>query len=312
MRRALTGCAALALLWASAAHADDKNSPAAEAKAEAEPAKKLWKVGASAAYRTLLIDEDPRNGMALVYGANASGKVFDGAKAYIGVGLYEGFTAVEDESGFLFQDTRVGFKYATPIDLGGDRELGLTHDLRLFLPTSRASANKELYVAPMLTVTAQTEVTAGLAVSVAPHFRYRFHGRSQQEGPSGRSTTQFDTGIHGGVDYTLELGGAGELSAGVSAGSVWLHRYDGPSPEEAVAEARANGQPMLSTSGAFHNEQTFQLYDYGVSLAYTPLAYVTVAVGAEQAGSVLRNGVVNTFIAHRDETEYFLSVSGRY
>ncbi len=312
MRAALTGCAALALLWAPAAHATDKNAPAQEgeatAEAEAETAKRPWKVGAAASFRSLVLDEDPRNDMALVYSASVSAKVFDKATAYIGAGLYEGFTAVEDESGFLLQDTRVGLKYAIPVDLGDDRTLNLTHDLRLYLPTSRASQKQDLYVAPMLRLGLSSEVIPGLTVALLPHFRYRFHGTAMRYG--GTANTQFDTGVHAGLDYSLDLGDIGTFDAGFSAGSVWLRRYDSPSQAE-QDEALRETQPMVE---AFvdDTEQTFQAYDYEVHIGYSPVKYVSIGFGIEQGGSVLRNGVVNTFLVHRDETEFVATVSGTY
>lgn len=317
MRAALTGCAALALLWAPAAHATDKNAPAQEAdaapaaqattEAAAAPAR-AWNVGAIAYFRSLLLDEDPRNGMALIYEANVAARVFDEGTAYIAAGLYEGFTTVEGESGFLLQDTAVGLRYATPVDLGSGRELGVVHDARLYLPTSRASQNQDLYVAPMMRLVLSTEVVPGLTLGVIPHFRYRFHGTAMRYG--GQANTQFDTGLRGGLDYSLDLGGAGTIDAGFSVGSVWLHRYDSPSQAE-QDDAVHELQPMVDVY-VDDTEQTFQAYDYEVHVGYTPVKYLTIGLGLEQGGSVLRDGVVNTYLFHRDETELVASVSGRY
>lgn len=313
MRASLTiGGACLALLWAGNAVAADKNAADADASAEAEveAPKRPWSVGASVTFSRLVVgDEDPENDMALVYEATASGK-YEGVTGFIAGGMLEQFSEEEGESPFELQDTRIGAAYGTPVAVGEDLELGIMHQLQLFLPTSQASQRRDLIMAPMATVTFSMEVIEGLGVSLVPHFRYRFHGEAETHGGGGN--VQFDTGAHLGVDYTLALGDFGEVTAGLSGGSVWVHKYDARTDAELQEEIDrfdiGSARPSLSND----TDQNFQTYDYEVHVAYTPLKYATLTVAMEQGGGVLRSGVVNTFLFHRDETQLVVSLSGRY
>ena len=109
------------------------------------------KLSLSASYRKLLItDVDPANDMLMLYGLGVSGRLFQGATAYLKLGLSERFVSVDRESGFLFRDVVLGTKVSTPIDLGGGRTLALSNVVAFYLPTSRASLNQDMYVAAQL------------------------------------------------------------------------------------------------------------------------------------------------------------------
>jgi hypothetical protein len=305
MRVSLTLACALCLVASAYAAEDDL---AAEADAEVEAPKKPWKVGASVTFSRLVVgDDDPENDMALTYGAKASGKAA-GVTAFLGVGLRSVFTDATGIPPDRLQDTRVGASYATPVELGDGLELGIKHQLELFLPTSTVSQKRDLYVAPMASVSLGMEPIEGLSVGLSPHFRYRFHGTALRHG--GSANVQYDTGVHVDADYTLALGKFGDLTAGFSTGTVWVHKYDAPSNADIAADDLISGSATASLPN--DTEQTFQTYDYEVHLAYTPLPYASLSVGLEQGGGVLRNGVVNTFLFHRDETQLVVSLSGSY
>ncbi len=259
---------------------------------------KFWRVGLDSQFRMLAVsDEAPENGMALVFETRISAEVFENATGYLRAGLLQSYAPPEpDESSWYIQDVRPGFAYKTPVQLTDDRKLGITHDLAVFLPTSRASQNQDLYAAPMYTLKLSHEVLKGFHVVAIPHFRYRFHQYAERVGPGAPMNTQLDTGIHGALEYGFGVG-FGEMSLGGSVGSIWLRRY--PSRDDYESEA-SDQAPW------------FQVYDYEVHVAYTPIEYATVAVSLEHAGSVLRDGVVNTFLFHRDETELVFTLSLAY
>ncbi len=296
---------ASALCFVASAYAAE-DELATEAKVEAP--KKPWKVGASVTFSRLFIgDEDPANDMALVYGAKASGTGL-GVTGFIAAGVRERFTDEVEGGNVRLQDTRIGASYATPVDLGDDLELGIKHQLQFYLPTSKTSRDRDLYVAPMATVSLGIEPVEGLSFGLSPHFRYRFHGTALRRGGSGN--VQYDTGVQAGVDYTLALGAFGDLTAGFSGGSVWVRKYDAPSNSDIDDRDLIPGNATASLPN--DTEQTFQTYDYEVHLAYTPISFATLTVALEQGGGVLRNGVVNTFLFHRDETQLVVALSGTY
>ena len=110
--------------------------------------------------------------------------------------------------------------------------------------------------------------------------------------------TQYLLGARPFVSYALpDLGRFGGLSADAYLLSTWQRRY--ASRESYLSEA-SEAAPL------------FQMYGWGASLSYEPVKYVSVSVGIDHGGSVLRNGIVNTLVAHRDETELGVSVIGRY
>ncbi len=285
---------------AAAPEADASATATAAVQTEGEG--KLWNARVDVHLRMPAIDEDPENDVALFYLAKVSGKLFEGAKAFIQAGLFEYFTAEEGDTAFRLQDTQIGFSYATPVKLAEGHELGVTHIFKLYLPTSRASQKQDLYLAPLVRLALDYEVVEGFSVALYPHFRYRVHQYAERAGPYGApNLTQLDTGLHAGADYTLSLGDFGKAGAGFSLGSIWLQRYAARDDFESPQSDQA---PWLQT------------YDWEAHLTYTPIRYVSVAFSIEHNQPVLRDGVVNVDFFDATGvtklTEFVFAVSGRY
>ena len=250
-------------------------------------------------YRMLaVVDEDPANDQYLFWLGTLAGKVFPGGTLVLQMGFTERFVAQPDESGVLLRDTVVALRYATPIELGGGLKLSMTHELGFFLPTSRASRNQDLYVAPRYRLLADVEVIKGLDVSFIPEFRYRFHGYAERAGYGAGQNVQLDGGARLGLDYTpLDSKTYGNAGVGASAATYVARHY----------AARDDYSADTSDQAPW-----FQSYDWEAHVFYQPVRYATVSVSVEHGGNVLRDGIVNTFFAHRDETELVFTLTGQY
>ena len=254
-------------------------------------------------YRQLAVtDMDPENDRYTVLWVRGEYNLMEKAQVFARVGLLRRFIAEPGESGYFLQDTTLGGRYGHEISLEalnlGERKLSLSHQVLLYLPTSRASLLQTLRLAPELRSTASIDVVRGLSVSVQGRFQYRFHRYAERAGPGAGMNTQYLLGVLPSVSYTLpELGSFGRLSASAYMLSTWQRRY-------------ASRETYLST--ASEAAPLFQMYGWGASLSYAPLKYASISVGVDHGGSVLRNGIVNTFVAHRDETEIGVSLTGRF
>ena len=137
-----------------------------------------------------------------------------------------------------------------------------------------------------------------LVLSTTPSFRYRFHEYAERAGYGGGMNTQLDMSLNIGADYLIDQTPLfSRYRVGASAGTSYWRRYD--SREE--YESAASDQGFWS-----------QLYSWEAHLVYTPSFFFSVSLSVEHNSSVRRNGIVNTFFMHRDETEVALSFSGRY
>ncbi len=262
-----------------------------------------YSVSGGLEYRQLAIaDVDPENDRYTVLWVRGEYNVLEKAHVFARVGVLRRFIAEPGESGYFLQDTTVGGRYGHEVGLGGiglgERNLSLSHQVLLYLPTSRASLLQTLYLAPEVRSTASVDVVKGLNLGLQGRFQYRFHRYAERAGPGAGMNTQYLLGVLPSVTYTLpDLGSFGRLSANAYMLSTWQRRY--ASRETYLPEA-SEAAPL------------FQMYGWGASLTYTPVQYVSLNVGIDHGGSVLRNGIVNTFVAHRDETELGVSLTGRF
>lgn len=92
----------------------------------------------------------------------------------------------------------------------------------------------------------------------------------------------------------LDLGAYGKLFLRADVYWSWINQY--PSRDSYASDA--------SSQAAW-----LQKYGWSVGAGYMPMPWVELAVGVEQGGNVLRDGIVNTFFVHRDETELVLDLS---
>lgn len=273
-------------------------APGVAETVEAGPPKQ-WSVSASAQYRQLAVtDPDPRNDRVLLWSLGGNVGVFEGGKVFVRFGLSERFVAEQTESGVKLRDTSIGLNYGHAIKFTENHELSLSHKLAFFLPTSRASLAQDLYVAPQYVFNASYELVHGLSISFSPDVRYRWHQYAERAGYDGAMNVQWELGTHGGLDWTfLESERFGSVGVGASAGTGWQRMYD----------SRDDHTSPVAESGNWN-----QSYDWEAHVGYDPVKYLSLGVGLEHGGSVLRDGIVNTFFVHRDETELAFTVSGNY
>jgi hypothetical protein len=85
------------------------------------------------------------------------------------------------------------------------------------------------------------------------------------------------------------------LIAGLN--TTWLGTY--PSRDQYTTAA---GGPSLIS----------QRYGWNVAVNYMPLPTVMVAMSLQHASPVLDNGFRRVVVAHRDQTEFVLTVGGAY
>ncbi len=270
----------------------------ASAAPENEAPKKGWSVTAGAQYRELaVIDDMNRNDSIVLWSFGGSVEAFKGGRVSIRTGLSERFVAQPEESGWLLRDTAIGLGYATPLELGS-KTLELNHKVQVFLPTSRASLAQDLYCAPQYVLAASMEVVHGLSVSFSPDVRYRWHKFAERDSQVGEMNVRWEIDAGGGLDWTfLESDTFGSLTIGASASSGWQKYYTANDTRPSKAS-----DPAAWAQG----------YGWEAHLGYDPLKYLSLGASLEQGGSVLRDGIVNVFFAHRDETEMAFTVTGTY
>jgi hypothetical protein len=293
--------ALLALTAAPALAADAPDaalSPAAPAVMANADEPRLYKVAALAQFRTLAIrDEDPANDQSMLYQLRGEGRLSDRLTLGVRVGMTQAFSAEEGESGYRLQDTLASASYRTPVDLGF-RELKLRHALGVYIPTSRASQQQDLYVAPQYSLSASLEVVKDLTFTLQPSLQYRWHEYAERAGYRGGMNTQVRYAVRGGLDYqVLDSSTFGNLAVGASAGSTWDQKY--------------------ASRDAFTSDESDQVYvsenyDWEFHIEYAPVDYLSAGIALEHGGRVLRDGIVNTFLVHRDETELAFTLSGSY
>lgn len=239
-----------------------------------------------------VVDEDPANGMTAVYAVRAQGRLTNSLSVFLTGGVIQRFVAEPEESGFNLLDSRIGVAWRTPVDLGGGKRLGILNELSVFMPTSRNSQLQDMIAAPQARVQFMFSPLKDTTVAISPRFRYRFHEFAERAGLQGDMNVQLDTGIRGGLDYTVYRNKSiGSFGVGASAGTTYFKNYD----------SREGYESQFSDQGAWG-----QVYDWEAHVTYSVKMF-NFAVSVEQGGNVLRNGVVNTFFAHRDETEMVLS-----
>ena len=89
--------------------------------------------------------------MSLDWILQAGHKIGDGVTAFAQARLQQRFVAEEGDSAFRFQDVQAGVNYIHRVDLvdvGIDRKISFFHRVAARFPTSRASQNQALILAP--------------------------------------------------------------------------------------------------------------------------------------------------------------------
>ena len=267
---------------------------------------RIWHLRGDVMYRQLAVtDATPANDLWMTYRLRADIDVFPHARAFIWGGIQQKFWAQPDESGWFLQDLALGMSYTqevkldfVPLDFFKSRKLDLAYVGRVYLPTSRASINQDLYVAPEALTRASFAITDTLSVVSDVYFQYRLNRYAEQAGLEGGMNNQLSFGPSLGLEYTfLDDDKIGTFTAGADVATAWGKKY-------------GSRDEFSSTYSSEH--MWTQDYGWDAYVTYTPWKYTTVVLTLQQGGPVLRDGIVNTFFVKREETELVLWAIAHY
>jgi hypothetical protein len=265
---------------------------------------KPWRVLGVAQYRSLVIaDEDPANDRHMLYDLRGDFKWLPGFLTFAQFGMKQLFTVEPDESAFRIRDTKVGAEYRhrvklAPVGLTGEK-LGLFHRLQVILPTSRESRAQDLYFAIDNENRVRYNVIHRLEAGINLGFQYRFHEYAERAGLQGAQNTKAVLPMALVVEETViqhRKYGAVMVGADGRLSHAWQYasRDEHQSP---ASDSRYGGWQ----------------YGWDLYVEYlAPFPNLIATVSLEHAGQVMRDGIVNTFWSHRDETEIALTVIGLY
>ena len=273
-----------------------------EVTKQAEESTRPFGVAGGLQWRQLAVaDQDPANNQYLLFFLAGSYRLPWNLSAVAQLGATQKFVAEEGETGFFFQDMALGlgYKHTLPLPrLGQLDKVSLGHQLLFYLPTSRASWNQDLILAPQWKTVASVSALSILSLDLEGFFQYRFHRYADRVGPGGGLNTRLVLGgaLRGNVDI-WEWKSWGKLRGGVEGSCSWVLKY----PSRDSYEASVSDQAPW-----------FQGYGWATYLDYAPRSYVSFRLALEQGGNVLREGIVNTFLFHRDETELSFGATFTY
>ncbi|MEY4545417.1 MAG: hypothetical protein RL685_1612 [Pseudomonadota bacterium] len=284
------------------------------------PPGKPWRVIADGQYRSLLVtDEDPANDRYLLYRLQGSYFPLSWLSVFARVGLFQRFVATEDESGFRMEDTVLGATAEQPIPLapwGWQRTLLLSHSLRVYLPTSFASSQQDLYFAGEGSTRAQLRIWGQLVAGVRGTVHYRFHEYAEQAGPGGGTLPRLVVSARPFVEYSpLSSERWGRLTLGADLYGDETVDYPSRDPATLGAATLPPGTLSASRLNGANSSDSFVTPHYGHDLyaVYTfPNRHVSVVLSLEQNGNVVRYGEPRLYFIHRDQTELALQVSANY
>lgn len=279
-------------------------------------------VTGSFSFRTPVIsDADPRNDRWINYRLGAGFTLFKGGILTAGLTLQHRFVAQGgqlpdglpagtidfsqfdqsvNDSGFRLGNLGLGFLYfhGTKLEIGEfSRNITLIHRGALQLPTSRDSQNQAFYLGLSALTTARTAVYKQLYMNLTGFASWRGHEFSTTAGIPGVPLPRFAVVGQIALEYLFNLGSAGFLTVGGDISGSQTINYPSRDPLD---------------SGTADGTFVRPGYGYDFYVAYIPLPFLTASVAWEQGGNVIRNGVVNTFFFHRDETRLAFTVAARY
>ncbi len=258
-------------------------------------APRLFAVGADVQYQQKLVtDADPLNDMSLLYNTRMTLRLpWEGMALHAHTGLSERFVAQPDESGFRLQDSALAFTARHPLAFS-DGQLALSHRARLWFPTSRTSRNQSLRLAPDWRTALRYTPGAGVSISLQGTAQYRWYRYAEMAGRFGGMNTQLVGGTSLVLGYEVfDSPRFGKVSTTVSGGSQWRRTY--ASRETYVGEG----------SDAANWSQT---YGWSVGVGYAPGTWGSLSLAVQHGGPLRRNGIVNPFWGHRDETRVLVGV----
>jgi hypothetical protein len=218
----------------------------------------------------------------------------NGLSARVRMGFNQRFVAEPNESGFLFQDLRVGgiYSHGLPWELPAwAGNIRFVHILDVLTPTSRASQNQSMYLATQQTSLVTWTPGWSLTLGVSETWQQRFNQYAERAGRDGGMNVQ--SMIVGSlfVQYSPIVG----LQLGADVYSTWIRRY---SSRESFVSA--------SSSQDFWGQQ----FGWDLSAFYRVLPMLELGASVEHAQSVLDGGVIRTHFVNRDETEFAFLMRG--
>ncbi len=308
-------------------------------------AERTFSVSGYLMYRTLMVtDEQPANGMSVWGVVRGNVHLFEGAKVWARMAFEQRMVAEIGESGFLFQDLRLGFDYSHQLAFDWlptenawlkERNLQFLHRGTVFMPTSRLSQNQDLHLSLRAREIVRMNIIAGLDFSLDNFLQLYFREYAEQAGLKGGMNSQFAAYISPALEYTFdELGPIpGEILVG--ANIYWWWNKDYASGQDAAPASDQYGSvPATSdladridalyaeSNGPRGEENSWSLETgWGFWVDYTPVPYFTLEMSVEHGFPWLNNGVhpttdsyesVWTGFAHRDYTEFVVRLIGRY
>lgn len=254
-------------------------------------------------YRQLTVsDQTPSNDRYGSFDFALSFKPTKQVSAFLTLGVLQKGWAEEGETGAFFKDMAVGAAYTHPVALDAlgvglyqKQQAKLSANLRLWLPTSRASSRQEMYTAPELRLAASAPVLPDwVEVGLELRSTYRFIKYAERAGIDGALNTRFTLQAIPFLEVEfLKLGRFGTVN--LEADVWWLWALSYPSRDHHSTTA----------SGADYWQQQF---GWDLGLAYHPKPWAKVGFSFEQGGNLLRDGIVNMFYDLRDENEFAVTV----
>jgi hypothetical protein len=301
---------------------DTADAPGAREELLQRPLSKPWRLAADVQYRSLLItDEDPANDRYFLYRAQASYYPLRWLSVFTRLGLYQRFVSVEGESGLRMEDAILGATAEQSVSLaplGWQRRLGLSHWLRVYLPTSFASHEQNLYLAMEWSTRARLRLVGELFAGVRGTLHYRFHEYAEQAGPEGGTLPRFVVELRPFIEYSpLVSDQWGTLTVGANLiGDETLH-YPSRDPASISSSQLPPGTLAGSNDSIAGSGSSDSLvephYGYDVYAVYKPpIPYLSFIASLEQSGNVVRYGEPRLYFIHRDQTEFSLRLVATY
>lgn len=307
-----------------AAEGDEDAQVAARNIDLAQAEGKAWTVTGRVQFRTLVItDEDPANGRLLDYRLQASYALLEWLQVLARTGINQRFVAQPGESGVRMQDTLLAGVAIHSLSLKGiglDRDVSFLHRLGVFLPTSFESQQQDLYLAPELLSQARVRLFDQVFFGLTGVFQYRFHKYAERAGyAEGGTLPRVVLAGLSFLEYTpLASKTFGSLTVGGDIYGYEIVHY--PSHSQASVEqvslpqgVSVRGEDLIGDQAS--TVHVSQQYGYDLYLTYVPPLpdhNLALTVSWEQGGRVLRDGVVNMFGFHRDETTLAFTLTARY
>ena len=280
------------------------------------PVDKPWQVVGEVQYRALALrDEDPANDQRMLYRLQLNYRVAPDLFLSARTGLQQRFVSVEGERGVRLEDTALSALLQQNVELAGlgwDRTLGLTHRLRVYLPSSFRSQQDDLYFSAEWMSRARVRVVDQLFTGLRGVFQYHAHEYAEQSGPGGEALPQFVAEALAFAEYSpLVSATAGTVTLGADVYVDQTFDYPSRDPGSLPAEALPPGtlDARRDTILGEGTTDRFSSPQFGwdvYALYQPPIEHVLVMASLEQVGSAVRYGESRVYLLNRDETEVAL------